>query len=547
MNIKTHSACAIIEVMNKIALYLNEHLLGEVAGSKAMRRRYSRDASVLSVTPEIVVFPRVTNDIRKVARFTWQLAEKGHPMGMTPRGLGGDQTGAAVGKGVVLSLSTYLNKLIHIAPKDRLAHVQPGITFDNLNAALKWQALTIPNVPRGLGSTTVGGAIANNSLGANGEVSKAIEKLEVVLANGDLIEVGKLSRHDMNKKLGLQTFEGEIYRKLEGLIEDNEELIKQLAADPVRDNAGYKGIASVKGPGGSFDLTPLFIGSQGTLGIISEVVLKTEFYSQDRTYIAIVAGSGELARDIADRVKELEPAVLETIDGELFRRASKLGSQFAMLGSTEQIGAVVYAELNDFSDRAQASKLKKLRKLVAKLGVGMVDSTDHDNEEFEAIAGISEGLLRAELDDEVAMALINGAYVPAERREEFIVALSELAAKHHIQLPVRMNVLTSTFDAYSTLKLDVVSDKQKLFKLLNDYAEIVHKFGGAFVSDGGEGRLKANAAWSVLEENEVALYEQVRAIFDPFGTLNPGVKQKNDLRTLVSALRTSYDVTDFVG
>lgn len=531
--------------MNKIALYLNEHLLGEVAGSKAMRRRYSRDASVLSVTPEIVVFPRVTNDIRKVARFTWQLAEKGHPMGMTARGLGGDQTGAAVGKGVVISMSAYMNKLIHISPKDRLAHVQPGITFDNLNAALKWQALTIPNAPRGLGSSTVGGAIANNSLGTAGEVSKAIEKLEVVLANGDLIEVGKLSKHDLSKKLGLQTFEGEIYRKLEGLIEDNEALIKQLAADPVRDNAGYKGIASVK-DGGTFDLTPLLIGSQGTLGIISEVVLKTDFFSQDRMYIAIVAGSGELARDIADRIKELEPTVLETIDGALFRRASKLGSQFAMLGSADQIGAVVYVELNDFSERAQAHKLKKIRKLVTKLGVGMVDSTDHDSEEFEAIAGITESLQRAELDDEVAMALINGAYVPTERREEFVAALQELAHKHHLDLPLRTNILTSTFDTYTSLKLDVVSDKQKLFKLLNDYADVVHKFGGAFVSDGAEGRLKANAAWSVLEENEVALYEQVRAIFDPFSTLNPGVKQKNDLRTLVSALRTSYDVTDFV-
>ena len=96
------------------------------------------------------------------------------------------------------------------------------------------------------------------------------------------------------------------------------------------------------------------------------------------------------------------------------------------------------------------------------------------------------------------------------------------------------------------MKLDVVSDKQKLFRLLNDYADMVDKANGAFVSDGGEGRLKSNAAWSVLDEKEVILYEQLRAIFDPFGTLNPGVKQKNDIRTLVSALRPSYDATDFV-
>jgi FAD/FMN-containing dehydrogenase len=123
---------------------------------------------------------------------------------------------------------------------------------------------------------------------------------------------------------------------------------------------------------------------------------------------------------------------------------------------------------------------------------------------------------------------------------------SELAAKHHIELPTRMNVLTGTVYAYPTLKLDVVSEKQKLFRLLNDYAALVDRSNGAFVSDGAEGRLKSNAAWSVFADNEAQLYEQLRAIFDPFGTLNPGVKQKNDIRSLVSALRSSYDATDFV-
>src|ERR1700712_1346432 len=98
------NACAIIVAkhtnlrtdMNKIAVYLNEHLLGEVTSSKAMRRRYSRDGSVLTITPEIIAFPRITNDIRKIARFSWQLAEKGHPLGLTVRGAGSDTTGAAI-------------------------------------------------------------------------------------------------------------------------------------------------------------------------------------------------------------------------------------------------------------------------------------------------------------------------------------------------------------------------------------------------------------------------------------------------------------------
>jgi len=531
--------------MNKIAVYLNEHLLGEVTSSKAMRRRYSRDGSVLSVTPEIVVFPRITNDIRKAARFTWQLAEKGHPMGLTVRGYGGDVTGAAIGKGMIISTTQHLNNIINIVAKERLVHVQPGVNFETLNQTLKWQGLTIPNVPTDTRHSSIAGAIANNTLGTTGEVSAAIQKLEIVLANGDLIETSRITKHDLNKKLGLQTFEGEIYRKLEGLLEDNEEVIKHLANDPVRDNTGYKNLARIRAKDGSFDLTPLFIGSQGTLGMISEVVLKAEFFSQDRTAVVAVVEDAGLARDITDRLIELDPTTLRTIDGELFRRAAKLGAQAGLLGPVESLGTVIYLEFNDFSDRAQATKLKKMRKLMVKLGVGMVDSSDHQLDEFDAVASIANSLSYAENDDAVAVPVIDGAFVPSGRREEFTTALDELAAKYHVTLPTVANILTGTLNVYPVFKLDVISDKQKLFRLLTDYADLVTKCGGAFVSDGSEGRLKANAAWAHLEDGEVAVYAQLRSIFDPFNTLNPDVKQKNDVRHLVASLRTTYDLTDF--
>lgn len=531
--------------MNKIAVYLNEHLLGEVTSSKAMRRRYSRDGSVLTITPEIIAFPRITNDIRKVARFSWQLAEKGHPLGLTIRGMGSDPTGAAIGKGMILSTSVHLNNILTLLTKDRLVQVQPGVTFEALNNALKWQGLALPNSPKNERYGTIGGAIATNALGDKGEVSNAIEKLEIVLANGDLIETGRVNKRDLSKKLGLQTFEGEIYRKIEGLLEDNDEIIKQLAADRTRDNIGYKSLALVKEKDGSFDLTPLFVGSQGTLGIISEVVLKTQFYKEQTIAVAVVE-SAAMARDITDRLIELNPSVLRTIDGELFRRAAELGAQASLLGSVEGIGTVIYLEFNDANDRAQLGKLKKMRKLLNKLSVGMVDSSDHQIDEFEAVLEIGESLRRAGNDDDIPLPIIDGAFVSAGRREEFTEALAELAAKHHIKLPLSVNILTGTIDVYPTLKLDVIGDKQKLFRLISDYAELVTKTDGAFVSDGGEGRLKANAAWATITEAEAHLYEQLRAIFDPFGTLNPDVKQKNDIRGLVAALRPSFDTSDFV-
>ncbi|HWT39924.1 MAG TPA: FAD-binding oxidoreductase [Dongiaceae bacterium] len=528
--------------MNKIAVYLNEHLMGEVSSAKALRRKFSTDGSVLSIAPEIVAFPRVTNDIRKIARFTWQLAEKGHVVPLTARGYGGDTTGAAIGKGVVIDLSQHLNSVIEVVAKDKLVHVQPGASLKTVNEALRWQGMKLYGATDyALKPVSVGGAIASDSFGADGTVAGSVERLEVILANGDIIETGKISKRDVSKKLGLQTFEGEIYRKLEGLLEDNEALIKQLAQDETRDNTGYKRLADIRDKDGSFDLTPLFIGSQGTLGIISEVVLKTDFYSVDDTHVAVMTDSIQTARDLAERINDLEPTELTIYDGALFRRAAHQGAQFSLLGSVDQVGAVLYVRFNDFSPRVQTHKLKKLRRLLAKATIGAIDSTERDPADFKTITGILQTLSLGSSEDHIAIPLLNGASVPANRREEFEIALGELAARDHIELPVVVNCIDGTYDVATLLKLESVSDKQKLFKLLTDYATVVDRCGGAFTADGAEGRLKAPAAWAVLDGAQVDLYHQLRAIFDPFNTLNPGVKDKTELRTLVAALRADFD------
>lgn len=528
--------------MNKIAVYLSQHLSGEVSSAQSLRKLYSTDGSILSIPPEIIAFPRITNDVRKIARFTWQLAEKGHIIGITVRGFGGDPTGAAIGKGIVVDLSKQLNGIIEIASKDKLIHVQPGASLATIDDTLKWQGLMLPGaVHRGIRNISVGGAIANDSLGNTGRVSDTIKKLEVVLANGDILETGKLNKREVSKKLGLQTFEGEIYRKIEGLLEDNEELIKQIASDSTRDNTGYKRISEVRTKDGSFNLTPLFVGSQGTLGIISEAVLKAGFYSVDETHAVIVADSVQTARDLSERLIELQPAELRVIDGTLLRRASKNGSSFSVLGSVEQTGAIVYIRFNDFSVRAQDHKLKKLRKLLKKINMVAIDSTEREPEDFICITGLTQTLELGSNDEHVAMSLVNGVSVPANRAEEFELAVAELGTKHHIELPLELDILAGTYNSYPLLKLDSVSDKQKIFKLLTDYAILVDKCGGAFTADGAEGRLKANASWAVVDETHARLYEQVRAIFDPFGTLNPGVKQTGELRILVGALRSSFD------
>ena len=266
------------DVMSKVAQYLNEHLLGEVTTNEHIRRQYATDGSVLRIVPDMVVYPRTTSDLRKIARFSWQLAEKGHKLPITVRGGGTDQTGAAIGSGVVVDTRAHMNEIFEVDAKQRLVRVQPGVTFKALNDALRLHGLCIPSYPWLQAHSTVGGAIANNGggilSGKYGTTGDWIHQLEVVLSNGEVLQTGRQSKRDLGKKKGLQTFEGEIYRNIDNLMNDNDALLDNIAVD-YRNNVGYN-VVDVKRKDNSVDLTPLFVGSQGTLGIISEVIMKAQ-------------------------------------------------------------------------------------------------------------------------------------------------------------------------------------------------------------------------------------------------------------------------------
>jgi FAD/FMN-containing dehydrogenase len=533
--------------MSKVATYLQEHILGEVTTNPAILAAMSHDLSVLEMTPEMVVYPRVTNDIRKIARFSWQLAEKGHVLGLTARGGGTDETGGAIGKGIAVVTPAHLNQIFEFDAKQKLVRLQPGVMSATLNEALAMQGMFIPALPESGAYSTVGGAIAKNSngmlAGKYGDMNDWVSQLEVVLANGDVLQTERISKRDLNKKKGQQNFEGEIYRSLDNLIEDNRQLIEQQLGSTVRDNAGYSMISKVKHHDGSFDLTPLLIGSQGTLGIISEMIMKTEFKSANTAAAVIGFVSGEAARDALDQVIDgMEPAFVEFYDGDFFTVAATRGKSYNFIKNAgDKTGAVVVVGFDDFSDHARTKKLKRLIKQLNKTDAYVEAADDETASELLAIREVTAFAVTPDEKAVSAPPIVDGAYVPRERTEEFMAAVKALVAKYGIVMPVHARVLDHTFYARPLLQLHKVGDKQKIFKLLDEYAGLVAHLGGHLIGNGGEGRVKAQFAYKQLDPEVIALFEAVRAIFDPHGILNPGVKQPTEIRQLVSHLRSGYD------
>lgn len=540
--------------MSKIAQYLNEHILGEVITDESTRAAFSTDASVLTIKPEMVVYPRVTNDIRKVARFAWQLAEKGHVLPLTPRGGGSDQTGAALGKGATLSLTAYMNKAFEIDAKQKLVRIQPGMTFGALNEGLRLQGFYIPSYPASASYSTVGGAIANNASGMLsgrfGDTAAWVAQLEVVLANGDVLQTGRISKRELNKKKGLTGFEGEIYRQLDGLIADHASLIAEKLAGDERDNIGYKSLAKVKHKDGSFDLTPLFVGSQGTLGIVSEIIMKTEFVSTEQSVVVAAFESQDTARDALDELAKLEPSVLDMLDGRLFESAAKLGKKYPLYSKAKEkgaVGALVITVFDEFNARGQQRKLKKAIKSLEKLGALVETNGNDGTDDLLTLRDVTAVLVDEAAKGTSYPPILDGAAVPLARLEDFSHALSQLETRHHVDLPLCIRGLEGVILTRPLLQLQKVGDKQKVFKLLDEYAALVAQYGGQLVAQSAEGRLKAPFAYKQLDDDVKELFAAVKTIFDPYGILNPGVKQKTDLRELAGMLRHDYSLDRFAG
>ena len=529
--------------MSKIANYLRSHIVGSVSTRADWRASVSADAGILAATPELVVVPRVVSDIRKITRFAWQMAEKGHTIPVVTRGVGCGALGGAVGQGILLDTAA-LDTIFEYDGKSQRVRVQPGVLAHNLTVALSMQGAGVGPLAGQRG--TVGGVLAagvrGTTLSRTTDFAEAIDQLEVVLANGDVMQTERLSRRELNRRKDLPGLEGDIYRGVDAIIADNASLIEQI--DP-NDASGYSGIARVKQPDGTFDLGPLLIGSEGTLGIIDELILKTEFFSFRQTMGALVFRSGEDARAAIATIDALQPARLEYIDAAIFEQLRRDGKKYAFYEAAAQQftpQAVLLVMLDDFNNRTRARKQAKLEQLQLVGDTTVSIAEDNDDDDIAVGFTVLDNYRWPDAAHVGAPRLFEGFYVPPQRFEEFIRALAPLARALQLPLPLAGHPSLNLYGVYPRLSLRKVSDKQKIFKLYDELAKVLALYDGHLVMSGGEGRLKTRFVRATQNPDLTALYQQIKQLFDPHGILNPGTKTTLQARTITAMLRNEYTV-----
>jgi FAD/FMN-containing dehydrogenase len=533
--------------MSKVAHYLQEHLVGEVITASDARLYFSTDNSILQQAPTLVVYPRNENDIRKTARFSWQLAERGRTIPITARGAGTDETGGAIGTGIVLVFPAHMNRILELDKKSHTVTVEPGIVYGKLQQTLQTHERFLPPYPASIEYSTVGGAISKNTVGEKsvkyGDTKSYVKSLRVVLANGEVIETKRLSKRELSKKLGLATFEGEIYRSLDTLLEEQHDELQLLARGTVRNNAGYN-LLDIKRKDGSFDLSPLMAGSQGTLGVITEAVLKTEPYNPKTT---LVVGYFDSIQHLQQAIVELnelakKPSTIELVDGHSLQQIHELNPN--QLKEVLKPPFPEFTLLIEFDDPdRQVKKLsKKAVKILEKYAKSHDETSDPEvqlqywklRQTANTIVAHNEGLIHS-------VPLFDGG-VPLERIREYIEGVYKLLSVNNVKPGLWGPIGEGILHFRPKLNLGHVGDRQKAFRLLDEFSKLVLSLGGTISASAGDGRLKAPYLETMYGDQAYTLLTKVKQIFDPYSILNPGVKFNTTEEDLKAAVRSEYDL-----
>lgn len=521
--------------MGKITKYLNQLIIGNVFDAPEILEAYSTDRSVLKIKPKFVAFPESTEDIRKLMRFFNQIAAKEIPVSVTARGTGMDRGGADLSSGLVVSMEK-LNRMLEIDPRERLVRVQAGMTLRELNTALSVSGLTIPI--SGHDNATIGGLIANapvdNCMAKYGGIMNFVERIEAILANGECLQTSRLKKYAVAKKAAEKSLEGDIYRKLSKLFKTKAELIEEVGKSK-RDQSGYPMVAKVQHRD-TMDLTPLFFGSQGTLGIVSEVILRAIPLRKRPMRVVATFKTLDSALEFAYDLKKLRPREINLYDLKIIQEARESGKNLDGVIRKLEDGFVIFAS---FDERA-ANCMKKVVGMQANFP--RTTKFVFESPENQPVLNEFENALSTYLNsikNGERVPILTDFYLPAHNLDSFLRDLKVLEQKLDLDLALFGSYATSIYSLRPKFNLENKDFNKKVATFLRAGAYVIDRQDGKLTGGSPEGRLKAVVTNAEMREAEQNLYTKIKEIFDQNNILNPDVKLGASSKFTLTHFRTT--------
>lgn len=531
--------------MSKLLNELRERLHGEVEVDAQSRDFFATDGSIFKVTPKVVIYPYNENDVIEVMRFNNQFVEKGKALPITARGKGTDQSGASLSEGMSVVFPAHMKRLVGMS-KETIT-VQPGMIYSHLESVLHSHGRFLPPYPASMDFCSIGGALANNAAGEKtlkyGATRDYVAGLRVVLHNGDVIETGRLNKKELAQKKKQQDLEGQIYTKLDEMINSNWDLIKDSKPKVSKNSAGYA-LWDIKRSDGSFDLSQLFVGAQGTLGVITEAMLYHVPYNSHTTLLVGFFDSVKKLQEAVIEIAPLIPSAQEVVDHNVIDFV--LNNRPAVVKNLlpeQKPEVVLLVEFDDSKARVQAKKADKAQKILAKYAYDMKHSTNKlEQDHMWRIRRQAAAVIWMQQGPKKALPIIEDGVVPLDKFDEFVKQAYAILDKYKVKDAVWGHAGNGHLHIQPFMDLSNIRDRQKIYTLTDEFYKMVLKLGGSISGEHNDGIMRGAYLRKMYDPQIYKLFEQVKKLFDPNNVLNPKSKLGASKEYGMVHLRNEYSM-----
>jgi FAD/FMN-containing dehydrogenase len=559
-----------------IAEELKKIVKGEVEDTPAVLEKYSRDASLFVVKPQVVVHPRDAADVASVVQFVSKkkVEDAKHEEGLvhgsksglsvTARSAGTDMSGGPLSDSIILDMTAHFNHLFELTEgesKDPLiagnATVEPGMYFRDFDRETKKKDLELPSYTASRELNTVGGMVANNSGGEKnlkyGKTARWVEELDVVLSDGQVHTLKKLEGADLERKLKEEGFEGDLYRRMAKILVTHSKVIEQHRPKVEKNSSGYAlwdmgyPAQSAGGATPSLNLARLMVGAQGTLGIITKINFAL---ARPKKYAAMTVLFLDSLAELGQVVPEVllhGPDSFESYDDNTFKLAVKYFPEFAaqMKANIFSLGISFLPELwmlltggipklvllVEFRADVQEEALKKaielateIKKSNPKIGV-RIAKNEAGARKYWVVRRESFNLLRQKVRGKRTAPFIDDFVVPPPTLPEFLPKLQSILARYPtLTYTVAGHVGDGNFHIIPLVDPQDPTIRKTIDELSHAVYDLVLSYNGSITGEHNDGLIRTPYVEKMFGPEMYALFLETKKIFDPLNIFNPGKK-----------------------
>lgn len=533
--------------MTNIKEELSKTFRGDIDESDSTREEYSHDASLFEIKPRVVIFPKDALDVKSAVAFVRKYKSEDQTLSITARSAGTDMSGGAIGSSIIMDFTRYMNQIIEVT--DSHAITMPGCFYRDLEKATLKINRIMPAYTASKEINALGGMIANNSGGEKaikyGKTENFIESLKVVLSDGEEYVIKPLNKSELETKIKENTFEAKIYKSIYDLIIQNLKEIKQAKPDVSKNSAGYYLWNVWNEETETFDLCKLICGSQGTLGIVTEITWKlvpTEPYSN---LLAVFMPNIDNLGKVVAEIVPFKPDSLETYDDysmklavefffDFFKSlgfigAIKLGIKFIpeawmlLTGGVPKL--ILLVEIAGSNQDEVKTKLESIQSKIKHFGYDMHIAKDQgEASKYWRIRRESFNMLRKHVHGKRTAPFIDDIIVKPEFLPEFLPKVQKEIDAYKLVYTIAGHAGNGNFHIIPLMDLNSPFSGDTILELSKKIYSLVHEYKGSITAEHNDGIIRTPFLKEMYGENIVKLFAETKSIFDPQNILNPGKK-----------------------